>query len=541
MFFNTKYTKRLLAIIAFVLVSLLLFGLLGKVYYEFNSGADRKPISLNITEVSDYNPKIKIDTSDLKGRRLTPILIKNIIRDYVRSWQVKQLAFKTYDHELLSDYYTDSLQVKLKDQLVNNEKKGISNEFGTLSHNLNFKLFSADGQFIYLEDNAVPQYNSIYKRDTFVVQTQSVDSYKVILLLEDGFWRVRHIQKSNSELTQNNEVHAKKINIKPIKGINYYSQKTPWFKFWENFNVNVVSKDFEKINSLGLNTIRVFIPYEQFGKGKVHIDKLEKLKLLLDIAHAKKLQVIVTFFDFYSNYEVSQYATCLSHVEQIIKEIKNHPAVIQYDIKNEPDLDFKARGNMRVLNWLNFMSYQIKQLDMSTPITIGWSNIKSAHNLKNKVDCVSFHYYDDPEALKDQYETLQKETNKPIIIQEFGKHSYNSFWFPFSQSEYSQAKYYKSMQQQFKNLNITNYLSWTLYDFPEIDTQVFGRLPHKSNPQKNYGCIDVNGKLKLSSHYLTNSESEIDVPLFKRLNWFYCFIVIVLISITIVWVLKKKL
>jgi hypothetical protein len=42
------------------------------------------------------------------------------------------------------------------------------------------------------------------------------------------------------------------------------------------------------------------------------------------------------------------------------------------------------------------------------------------------------------------------------------------------------------------------FMSWTLYDYPEVPWQVAGRAPWKRNPQRQFGLLDVEGRIKPS-------------------------------------------
>ena len=45
--------------------------------------------------------------------------------------------------------------------------------------------------------------------------------------------------------------------------------------------ISFFPEDLKIIKTTGLNTIRVFVPYEDFGKANINPEKLEKLKQLL--------------------------------------------------------------------------------------------------------------------------------------------------------------------------------------------------------------------------------------------------------------------
>jgi endo-1,4-beta-mannosidase len=146
----------------------------------------------------------------------------------------------------------------------------------------------------------------------------------------------------------------------------------------------------------------------------------------------------------------------------------------------------------------------IKNIDKKHPITIGWSNTQSATLLKDKVDIVSFHYYEDLAQFENEYLKLKEEIkDKPIILQEFGLSSYGGFWRPFVGSEEKQANYYKEIQK-IMTKNAIPFMSWTLYDFDVVPKEVLGRLPWRTNPQKKFGFINNKGEKKLSYKYISN-------------------------------------
>ncbi|SEE45814.1 Glycosyl hydrolase catalytic core [Tenacibaculum sp. MAR_2010_89] len=499
---NKRTFKQVVIITTFVLVNLLLISLLSKIYYEFNSGADRsKLLHIDLKNNTYYLPKIKVNYDNVEGRDPNEEIIKNIKKDYLKSWYVKKYALQNNDYNAIEDFYTDSAQVKIKKIIQFNSKNSINIRSTSVNHNVTIKFFSEDGQVVYLDDKNVEEQTFYYKKKKLIHQEKTLKNYKAILLLEDGFWRVRHIISDKILLKENETFKTTNKNFK-IKGINYYPQKTSWFDFWKKYDSITVNKDFNIIKKLKLNTVRIFIPYKLFGKENVSEIYLNHLKNTLDLAKKNNLKVIVTFFDFYSNYQVLDYTLCDRHLETIINEIKKHPAILQYDIKNEPDLDFKNYGKEKVLNWLDFISSRIRIYDQKTPITIGWSTPEVGHLLKNKMDFISFHYYKKTIDFKNAYLNLKKKVNKPIVVQEFGRHSYNSIWNLYRYSEKKQAKYHKNMQQNFHDLNINHFVSWTLYDFPKIDVKIFGKMPHKIGPQKSFGFIDKKGNLKKAAKYI---------------------------------------
>lgn len=500
-----KILIRILSIILFMSVtSLILFGI-SAIFNFLNTGADRsKILHTEVLKAQQYIPTMEWAPIDNVGRKMDMQTLANIEKNYMDAWYIKHIAYQTNSIEGIEDYYTDSAEKNLFEFIDINKSEKIYLEATTLEHHPEINFFSADGQLVSLTDHNVKEYKQVYKNDSLVYTKYEQHDYKAILLFEDGFWRIRHFIKEPATLEKKSkQVYDAYPNFK-IKGINYYPQKNPWNTFGEDFNTEILTNDFEIIKNAGLNTIRIFIQYEDFGKAELNTQKLEKLKTLLDIAEQKELKVIVTLFDFYGDYSVLDWTLTNKHASIIVESLKDHKAILAWDVKNEPDLDFESRDKHKVLAWLKETIQTIKKIDQNHAVTVGWAKINNATLLKDELDLITFHYYEDIRDFKTAYAFLKNEIpNKPIALGEYGMSSYRGFWKPYGSSEKNQADFHKAMQTIFKENDI-EFISWTLYDFENIPTDVVGRLPWRKNIQKKFGFIDNKGKPKKAFQYISN-------------------------------------
>jgi hypothetical protein len=489
-------------VLTYVFVISMLIFLLGSAFTYLNTGADRsKMLHTEVRKIEQYLPKMNWIDDGNEGRPLDVQTLAKIENDYLDAWYVRHVAYQSNKTLGIDDYYTESARKNIIGFVTRNQQKNMFIDATTLSHKPNIEFFSEDGQLIVLKDENVVEYKQLYQDGELVLETTEKANYKAILLLEDGFWRIRHLVKENVETLQES-IKTKVVENLNLKGINYYPQATPWNMFGDQFDIEIIKKDFAIISDAGLNSIRIFVPYEDFGKANVQIDKLEKLQQVLDAAETQKLKVVVTLFDFYGDYKILDWTLTQRHAETMVTKFKNHKAILAWDIKNEPNLDFESRGKQNVLGWLEQMISLVKSIDETNLVTIGWSNTESAHLLQDKLDFVSFHYYDAAADFTQQYSNLKsKITNKPIVLGEFGQSSYGGFWRPFAGSENKQAEYYQEMQKMLKAENIS-YLAWTLYDFEDVPSKVVGKRPWNTNPQKKFGIIDKDGKKKKAFEFI---------------------------------------
>jgi len=510
-----KNLYRALLILSFLaLNALIIFGL-STVFGFLNTGADRSTmLHTEIKGTRMYLPKVVWDTTNVEGRPIEKERLQEIERDYLNAWYVKEVALSTNEDYGIPDYYTDSARVNIYKNIKFNKQHNLHFKSTTLAHHPKLEFYSADGQFIMITDENVVEYSSSYINEELVETTTDTSTYKVIMLLEDGFWRIRHQVKTPSEKiatpskpesdwnVKNGTVYYKNSNFS-IKGINYYPQATAWDLFGEDFDINILEKDFNIIKNAGLNTIRIFVPYEDFGKADLKEEKSKKLLTLMDLAEKANLKVLVCLFDFYGDYDVLNWTLTHEHARQVVKMIKEKPALLGYDLKNEPDLDFESRGEQRVIDWLSNLNDVITAEDSSHLTTIGWSDPSKANILQKKVDLISFHYYRSPEDFASEYAKLKAITSKPLILGEFGMSSYSGLWNPFGNSEEDQADYYRKMQDFLAKENLA-FMSWTLYDFNEVPSNVVGRLPWRKARQKHFGFLDASGKKKPAFKHISN-------------------------------------
>ncbi|WP_281846177.1 glycoside hydrolase family 2 TIM barrel-domain containing protein [Olleya namhaensis] len=499
-----KNILRTILIISYIMIVALIISGISALFSYLNTGADRSTmLHTEIQKVEQYAPKLIWEPLNNEGRPMDNENLNALQNDYLDAWYVKQVAYKSNKTAGIKDYYTDSARENLYAFIELNKAENTTIEATSLNHKPTLEFFSEDGQLAVITDRNVVEYKRVFKAEKLVLETTETSTYKIVFLLEDGFWRIRHLVKENTK-PYAPQIAKIETDSLIIKGINYYPKATPWNMFGDAFAKDTIANDFKVIKDAGLNSVRIFVQYDDFGKADVDPKKLEKLKQTLDAAEEQNLKVVVTLFDFYGDYSVMNWTLNQRHAETIVSTFKDHNAIIAWDIKNEPNLDFESRGKEMVIAWLDNMIDLVKSIDNVHPVTIGWSNTQSAPILKDKVDIVSFHYYEGLSELDAAIKTMQKEIpNKPLVLQEFGMSSYSGFWKPFGSSEEDQANYHKKIQEIIAS-NKLQFMSWTLYDFVDVPKAVVGSRPWRRNTQKRFGFIDKNGIRKASFKYITN-------------------------------------
>ena len=505
---------RSLLITSFLAVNaLLLFGI-ASTWSFLNTGADKATILHTTAKIeSVYQPKVQWTVTGQRGRIMEKQTLEDIENDYKSAWYVKYNALASNNPFGLADYYTQDALIFLNTLLDHNRAQKTYFRGTSINHHPELLFYSLDGKVVVFTDNDVETFEEAYVEDTLVLAKTSTHSYQITMVLEDGIWRIRQMVQIAADTTVSKTVSVadstlQPLGIRDIRGINYYPQRYPWDMFGSHFDDTIISQDFARIREIGFNSVRIFVPYEAFGVASVEEHLLVQLRSVLDKAGAHNLTVLVTLFDFYGNYDVSDWTLTHRHAECIVGALKDHPALLGWDLKNEPDLDFEARGKEKVCTWLSALARQLKSWDPNHPITIGWSTPEAAVTLADKVDFVSFHYYEAPSLLPERYQKLKETVRpKPVVLEEYGSSSYSGIWNGFTGSEENQAEYVETIQKVIQAEQLPSYL-WTLYDFEAIPNQVAGPLPWRKTKQKYFGLISIDGQSKAAYSIFRNRKGS---------------------------------
>lgn len=293
-----------------------------------------------------------------------------------------------------------------------------------------------------------------------------------------------------------------------VLGVNYYPQKTPWSLFWQHFDAELVTQDFQRIQTLGFNTVRIFVPFQQFGGAQLRPDFKAQLQQLLDIAEQQQLHVVVTLFDFFQAYDEIERSQ--AHLQAVVSGLEGHPAILAWDLKNEGDLDYQ-QDTQRVVLWLQSMAQTLRALPVQQLITAGWSSAENVTDVASALDYLTFHDYRPEGHFSKRLLKLQEQSRKPIVLGEFGYHT----WADSPSDPHpltAQFNYFQVMLFSVLRQNLAGAMAWTLYDF---DPQLREAWVLQATSEQHFlGLLDQQGQAKpglqalLQHVYLRDAQSQ---------------------------------
>jgi len=535
---------KVIFFLGIILLLAVVTGGVGKVLVFLSKGGNRADL-LNIPPElpSEYTPKVIWLNDDTDTGRPMESFNRNIIaKDYVRALYQRNLSLLTAKPDGIKEYFTLDARPKIFAQinLVSSSETII--ERAEINHNLKLHFYSADGQLVSFTDRFVESRERVKNKEGRLLASKvEYADFNTLMQLDDGYWRIKHLVRMPpntipdtliADSTNRKAFFLEKL--KSIKGINYYPRDTPWKDFWITYNSVTTQKDFKLIKKLGFNTIRIFVNFEQFGKGNVVPEMIQRLENVLNTATANNLSVIVTLFDFNSNYSLLNFPASDRQLETLLTTFKNHPALLAWDLKNEADLDFFYQNREEVKEWLKFIIKKAKKYDSIHPITVGWAYPENADYLADEFDFVSFHYYKEATKLGEAIDSLRiKVINKPLVLSEFGLSSYRSKVFPYNQTETQQAEYFRDIQEVLKQKGNIPSIYWTLYDFTSVSSDIAGWRPWQRNNQKYFGIIGADGSLKKIGNFIIHPEQIIKksfIESFPHYSFLYIIIFLLLVA-----------
>lgn len=503
---------------------------LGQLIVRTQSGAD-PATALNLLPVvpSDLEERLlwlPDRPLSTQQRALEPNTRELIAGSYLRAWAQWGISLEIGQPYGLTTYFAGPALAGVTRNVTQTVASGWTIRQSNLHHELELHYYADDGSVVAFTDRNVHLVQQFRPGEAAPANRsmdyvlQSDHRYDVVMLLQDGNWRVyqwlrlgdadsavvtpwQRPKNSPAQiaraLPQIAKINSGSILINgqriALAGVNYYPQAAPWTAFWPTYTPAQTTVDLQRIRALGLNTVRIFLSYEDFGGSVVTAERRAQLTDFLDQAAAAGLYVIVTLFDHHTDHHPATWAADAHHLATLVPYFAEHPAILAWDIKNEPDRDYGYNGQPLVDAWLRFVAHHVRWHDPNHLITIGWSTPEAATGLSDVVDFVAYHYFDEPTSYLARIGVLQQAVgNKPLLLEEFAFSTWNSPWYP-GYNELEQANYYAAMLNSHQLTASLGYLVWTLYDFDAVPLAEF-HYPWQRATQAHMGLFRRDGSAK---------------------------------------------
>jgi len=451
---------------------------------------------------------------------MEPVVRRQMTETWLRAWAQLDLSYQMRQPYGLATYFGGPLLVQMNEIVSATLPSPWRIRQSTLSHTLELTFYAPDGTSVALTDHAARFVQQFTPPGGEGVFTTSNSVYRVVMVLDQGTWRIRAWQRAAEQpepswtpvqaVEQAGAVRTAgselQIDGQPfsVRGANYYPAVTPWTLFWGAYDPLQTDRDLRAMRELGLNTARIFVPYADFGADVVDPQMLAHLRDFLDRAEANGLKVVVTLFDHRTDHSIENWGADELHLAGIVRPLAGHGAILAWDLKNEADRDAAFNTPARNEAWLRHMAAQVRALDPHHLITVGWSTPAAAAAAPSDfVDVVSFHYYGDAERYADSLAALRSAVHdKPLLLSEYGQSTWRWLW-PAAGLEEDQAQYIAAIRAAPGQRETAGEIVWTLYDFTTVPLPEF-RFPWQKAAQAHMGVLRTDGVPKPAAAQLAD-------------------------------------
>jgi hypothetical protein len=406
------------------------------------------------------------------------------------AWRALAAGQNNGDDRALADYFSGVALQRAERSIVDSTRD--QSQMVILTQTARPEFYHKDGSVLQLSTQALTV-RFIKTEEGLGAFTASVDNNITTLLNLTAGWRVFSHERRGIAPPPNPPRPS--TFTAAMAGINYYPAEFQWTQFWDNFDAKVIAQDFAKIRDLNGNSIRIFLPYNDFSDPKRAPENLGKLSQLLNLAEKENLWVVPTLFDLKPNFSPATWAGDVVYLNRVMPVLAASDRVAYIDLKNEADLDFEAYGRAVIEAWIKSMVLLLHQDWPDLRLTVGWSHAEFTSVLADDFDVITYHEYDDLEGTENRLaDIIEQSGGKPVYVTEIGATSWGAVAGRWPSSPKKQAE---QVAQRLAALSPANgSFVWTLHDFESPDPAAVGGSPWVKGLQSHYGLYGLEGQEK---------------------------------------------
>jgi len=495
---RVKQLVWLLAVLGLAATVLLGLPLLGEVFSRAETTqVQNSALNLLAERHAEKGSLVWLTDDPSLPRRLEPYARDAVTSGYRRGYEELAYALYSGDSTGLPSYYQEGA---LGDAHLVTQQTRLS-EFADWDHRLTLHFYAPDGATVAFTDRYwYAQGEADGKRLSAPrLARRTVD---VVMALDDGNWRVHHwrVSADAPEPVARSGYPNLAAQLTRVRGVNYEARSAPFAALWTAFDANEVDADFGRVKRLGLNTVRVFVPYPLPPHAS------DTLKTLLNTAGRHGLKVIPTLLDNYTAYRLADLPGILAMLATLQPELSS-PQVLAIDLKNEADLDAPKADWTRLRFFLGLLADRARTVS-GKAVTVGLTVPDAA--LSSHLDFVTVHSYGTP----GETATRLREASTlglPVLLEEFGYHTQTNK-LPDPHTEAEQAWFYRQMLDVSAAQRV-GWMAWTLFDLPE------GNVPGKKQVERHLGLLRADGTAKPAAQVLTGTPTRAPTALERLVKW----------------------
>lgn len=183
--------------------------------------------------------------------------------------------------------------------------------------------------------------------------------------------------------------------LSKVRGFNYQSAPTKdHTEHWLTYNPAETERDLDFAKKLNLNQVRVFITYEAWMKDKAAFRK--NLTHFVRAAHQRGIGVMPVVGNTLQLIpDPASRPAAREWAADLVNTIGKEPGLAFWDVMNEPELYPRTPKEQvsQKFEYARYMAGAFRDLDKTTPVTIGCAFVPCMEELSGSEDVLSFHDY----------------------------------------------------------------------------------------------------------------------------------------------------
>ncbi|HSP51374.1 MAG TPA: hypothetical protein VLO00_00635, partial [Cryobacterium sp.] len=439
-------TKRLAAAVLALGLVALTSGLLvmsGQVTLRTSTGA---AVSSGLNEVATVPANADqlvtwLPDAWLRERVLEPASRTRIAASYIRAWA----AIGRFQSTGETPAVTDTFSGAARRAVLELPRTGPSATWD-LRHSLELEFYALDGATVAFQDQGARIVRTVGAGESETV-ILSQETYDVVMVLEDGFWRIRQLKRAPGSddvtvsttaagaTTITGSARTAPLPIPPAQATEYRPAG------WAALDPAELAADFTRLRALGFDTIRVPLPYGELGGAEPTDDALGAVTTLLEQADAQGLRVALVLFDDFPDLTPAMWVGAGAHLTRIATAVRGQPALALWDLADRPDSRTTGPASAAEIRaFLVHTGSALRDIDPGTPQTISWATSATAADpaMAGLVDGVTLHLTgnDDPADAIRSVRTAVPD--RPVSLTVTGLDT-DGGWGPLPRTESRQA------------------------------------------------------------------------------------------------------
>ena len=299
-----------------------------------------------------------------------------------------------------------------------------------------------------------------------------------------------------------------------VKLVSYFPNDAGWEYMWRNWEPAKIDGDFGSIRALGFNTVRLFVPADEFGFPAPTADKLSHLADAVTMAQNHHLRVQLTLFDLWNSYTRISASKQWAHA--IVAPFHNDGRIQSIELKNEIDPRIAS-----AITWAKVLLPFVRSEAGTLPVTVSAAvgDVGFLRMLRDGLgsgaqpDFYSYHYYG---SADDAYTTFARARDvvAPVrlVIGETGYSTGDASGAvaPDATAELEQQKFLITVERAAYKLGLGTAGVWIYSDF------VPGALGPTPNKRYHFGLVRADGTSKPIAGWIKTFFAQIPDSAFLR-------------------------